>query len=57
VLWLTLHLVYLVGFRNRASVLVDWTWNYLTYDRGARIIVGEDDPQADTVADTHASRP
>jgi NADH dehydrogenase len=38
VLWLNLHLVYLIGFRNRASVLVDWGWNYLTYDRGARII-------------------
>jgi NADH dehydrogenase len=57
VLWLTLHLVYLVGFRNRASVLVDWTWNYLTYDRGARIIVGEGDVQPDTVSDTHAARP
>jgi NADH dehydrogenase len=43
VLWLTLHLVELIGFRNRASVLVDWTWNYLTYDRGARIIADLDE--------------
>ena len=43
VLWLTLHLVELIGFRNRASVLVDWGWNYLTYDRGARIIVELDE--------------
>ena len=36
--WLALHLVYLIGFRNRANVLVNWGWNYLTYDRGARLI-------------------
>jgi NADH dehydrogenase len=39
--WLALHLLYLIGFRNRANVLVNWAWNYLTYDRGARLI-GED---------------
>ena len=37
--WLGLHLVLLIGFRNRANVLVNWAWNYLTYDRGARLIV------------------
>jgi len=36
--WLGLHLLYLIGFRNRANVLVNWTWNYLTYDRGSRIV-------------------
>ena len=36
--WLGLHLVYLVGFRNRASVLLNWAWNYLTWDRGPRLI-------------------
>ena len=36
--WLGLHLVYLIGFRNRASVLVNWAWNYLTWDRGPRLI-------------------
>jgi NADH dehydrogenase len=40
--WLGLHLLYLIGFRNRANVLVNWAWNYLTYDRGARLI--EEDP-------------
>jgi NADH:ubiquinone reductase (H+-translocating) len=39
--WLALHLLYLIGFRNRANVLVNWAWNYVTYDRGARLI-GED---------------
>jgi NADH dehydrogenase len=37
--WLMLHLVYLVGMRNRMSVLVNWGWNYLTWDRGPRLIV------------------
>ena len=36
--WLGLHLVELIGFRNRANVLVNWGWNYLTYDRASRII-------------------
>ncbi|HEU4840020.1 MAG TPA: NAD(P)/FAD-dependent oxidoreductase [Ilumatobacteraceae bacterium] len=36
--WLGLHLLYLMGFRNRVKVFVDWTWNYLTYDRGSRIL-------------------
>jgi NADH dehydrogenase len=40
--WLGLHLLYLIGFRNRANVLVNWAWNYLTYDRGSRIL-GEDE--------------
>jgi NADH:ubiquinone reductase (H+-translocating) len=38
--WLGVHLVFLVGFRNRLSVLLSWTYSYFTYKRGARIIVG-----------------
>src|SRR5438046_9748632 len=41
--WLVVHLVMLIGFRNRLVVLVNWAWNYLTYDRGLRAIVGEED--------------
>jgi NADH dehydrogenase len=37
--WLALHLVFLVGFRNRLVVFVNWVWNYLTWDRGNRIII------------------
>jgi NADH dehydrogenase len=37
-LWLGVHLVWLVGLRNRALVLVNWVWNYLTYDRAVRMI-------------------
>ena len=38
-MWLVLHLAYIVGFRSRMAVLVNWIWSYLTYDRHARIIV------------------
>ena len=37
--WLGLHLVYLLGVRNRLSVFVNWAWNYLTWDRGPRLIL------------------
>jgi NADH:ubiquinone reductase (H+-translocating) len=37
-MWLFLHLVMLIGFRNRASVLLNWAWNYVTWERGARLI-------------------
>jgi len=42
VAWLVLHLVMLIGFRNRMNVMVNWAWNYLTYDRASRLIVGAD---------------
>jgi NADH dehydrogenase len=41
--WLLVHIVMLIGFRNRLVVLVNWAWNYLTYDRGLRAIVGAPD--------------
>jgi NADH dehydrogenase len=37
--WLAIHLVFLIGFRNKIIVLFQWTWSYLTYGRGARIIL------------------
>lgn len=36
--WLLVHLVFLIGFRNKLMVLLQWTYSYLTYKRGARII-------------------
>jgi NADH:ubiquinone reductase (H+-translocating) len=42
VAWLVLHLMFLVGRRNRASVLLNWAWNYLTWDRGPRLILRPD---------------
>jgi len=40
VAWLAIHLLFLVGFRNKFSVLLQWTYSYFTYKRGARIITG-----------------
>ncbi|MAT99413.1 MAG: FAD-dependent oxidoreductase [Anaerolineaceae bacterium] len=37
--WLVLHLITLLGFRNRLNVFVNWMWNYFTYDRSVRIIL------------------
>ncbi len=39
--WLALHLVYLVGFRNRAIVLVNWAWRYFKWPSGPRLILGD----------------
>lgn len=39
-LWLFIHIMYLAGFRNRLSVLLEWAYSYLTYGRGARLITG-----------------
>ncbi len=38
--WLFVHLLFLIGFRNRLVVMVQWVWQYLTYKRGARLITG-----------------
>jgi NADH dehydrogenase len=38
--WLSLHLLFLVGFRNRMIVLFQWLWSFISYDRGARLITG-----------------
>jgi NADH dehydrogenase len=38
--WLLLHIYFLIGFRSRLIVLINWAWSYFTYERGARIIVG-----------------
>lgn len=39
-LWIVIHLMKIVTFRNRLLVLVQWAWNYITYDRSARLITG-----------------
>ena len=44
-MWLFIHLMYLVGFQNRLIVFIQWAFNYLTYNRGARLITG-DEPRA-----------
>jgi NADH:ubiquinone reductase (H+-translocating) len=39
--WLLVHIFYLIGFKNRFVVMFTWAWSYLTYGRGARLVVGE----------------
>jgi hypothetical protein len=36
------HIYFLIGFRNRMAIALDWLWSYLTYQRGARLITGRD---------------
>jgi NADH dehydrogenase len=42
VAWLFIHLVNLIGFRNRVSVLIQWVWSYFTYVRSVMLIIGAD---------------
>ena len=38
-MWLVAHIYFLINFRNRLAVMIDWAWSYWTYNRGARIIL------------------
>ncbi len=38
--WLFIHILFLIGFRNRLMVFIQWAWSYVTYERGARLITG-----------------
>lgn len=40
-MWLTVHIFFLIGFRSRLSVFTAWVWNYFTFTRGARLITGD----------------
>jgi len=42
--WLSIHIFFLIGFRNRVLVILQWAWSYLTYQRGARLITGKIEP-------------
>ena len=39
-LWGLVHIAFLIGFRNRIMVLLQWLWSYVTFKRGARLITG-----------------
>jgi NADH dehydrogenase len=41
--WLFVHIFFLIGFRNRVLVMIQWAWSYLTYERGARLITGSNE--------------
>ncbi|HYM62640.1 MAG TPA: NAD(P)/FAD-dependent oxidoreductase [Thermoanaerobaculia bacterium] len=42
--WLAVHIFFLIGFRNRVLVMLQWAWAYVTYQRGARLITGDSEP-------------
>jgi NADH dehydrogenase len=44
VIWTFVHIFFLIGFRNRLLVMIQWAWSYLTHGRGARIITLEENP-------------
>jgi len=54
--WLFVHIMYLVGFRNRISVLVQWAYSYFTYQRGVRLITHEDQNREDRILAAHTTR-
>jgi NADH dehydrogenase len=41
-IWLFVHIYYLIGFRNKIFVFIEWAWHYLSYARGARLIVSKE---------------
>lgn len=52
VLWSVAHIYFLIGFRNRIVVAMNWAWNYLTFQRGTRLITGADAPETPTAPAT-----
>ena len=44
IIWTFVHIFFLIGFRNRILVMIQWAWSYLTFGRGARIITLEENP-------------
>jgi len=48
--WLLIHLIFLIGFRNRIIVMIEWAWSYLTFQRGARLITGHLPPLEESTA-------
>ncbi len=49
-LWLFVHILFLIGFRNRLLVLIQWAWSYVSFDRGARLIT---EPLKEPLVDFH----
>jgi NADH dehydrogenase len=56
VTWMVIHLLFLVGFRNKLVVFSNWMWNYFSYDRGIRLIIRPfnliNDPISKIIKDT-----
>ena len=54
--WLFVHIMYLVGFRNRVSVLLQWAYSYFTYQRGVRLITHEDQNREDRIVAANSAQ-
>lgn len=54
IIWVVVHIYFLIGFRNRILVMIEWAWRYLTWDRGARLITGR--PDAGTTNHSSSAR-
>ena len=52
--WLFVHILFLIGFRNRLLVFIQWAWSYVTYERGARLITGSTDLPGWSAAPPHS---
>jgi NADH dehydrogenase len=37
--WMFVHILYIIGFRNKAVIFINWVWSYFTYDKGTRLII------------------
>ena len=48
-LWSAAHIYYLIGFRNRLAVMMNWIWNYFTFERGTRLITGLSGSRAEDI--------
>ena len=55
--WLAVHIFFLIGFRNRFLVMFQWAWAYLTFQRGARLIVQDVVPTTLPIAQASSSAP
>jgi NADH dehydrogenase len=56
-MWLFLHVFFLIGFKNRLAVIFDWFWAYLTRERSARLITGDAEEMRDAMKFLEARRP
>jgi len=54
--WLFVHLFFLIGFRNRLLVMMEWGWSYLTYNHSARLITGNPDAESEKLAEQPKAR-
>ena len=55
--WLFIHIFFLIGFRNRVMVMIQWAWSYFTYERGARLITGDQRLPGWTASKNKETRP